>query len=68
MVVPDSLALAARLIVAGGWNPAPLAGAVSVTVGALWTIARTGADVVVAPLLSVPWATKVYVPAGTEYQ
>ena len=67
LIVPsESLAVAAKEIVAGSRYDAPLAGAVSVTVGdALGcTVTLIGAEVVVALRSSVATAVSDHVPAG----
>ena len=57
LTVPSvSLALADTVIAAPAANDAPLAGAVRLTVGGLFTVMVTDADVVVAPRLSVATA------------
>jgi len=67
-----SLAEADTVIDAGAVNEAPLAGAVSETVGAwfggLLTLIVWAADVVVAPLSSRATAVNEYVPAATLFQ
>src|SRR5579862_2219446 len=69
LTVPsESLAVADTVIGEPGANVAPLAGAVRLTVGALFTVIVTGADVVVAPRLSVATAVSVKLPPEAGVQ